>query len=485
MSKSKLHKIFAIGLLCLSTLPLQSQAADTETNLAKETFPSLALAQPEISNLNDKIAAIKARYEKEMADASRPVSQHYAEELDALKNERQDELESADEFKAKQEKTRDELITQRDSELAMLSQTKKIEAETAPLKARIKALTEHHYVVGAEAINAELGAYDADRHQFPIKLRSKLAVFSLKLSGTVLLQAEEAESFVKQWQSGVIQPEASATLAGELLELALLNTTNNIRWIAVNEVFYSPAILQALSPAALNEVFQPGRDFKDCSSCPDMIVIPAGSFDMGADNGERDERPVHRVTIRQPFAIGKTEITQGEWKAVMHKNPSFFKSCGDTCPVEQVSWNDAQEFIQRLNDKTGKQYRLPSEAEWEYSCRAGEQQEFCGNDKVGNAAWYSKNSAGLTHAAAQKKSNAWGLHEMSGNVWEWVEDSYHADYNGAPVDGTAWQGDGAQRVLRGGSWNLIPELVRAGVRFGAVPTLRDYYYGFRVARALP
>ena len=139
------------------------------------------------------------------------------------------------------------------------------------------------------------------------------------------------------------------------------------------------------APVAVKEV-------KDCPECPDMVELTAGSFDMGSDNGEADEKPVHRVTIAKPFAIGKTEVTQAQWLAVMGTNPSNFNLCGETCPVEQVSWNDAQVYIQKLNAKTGKQYRLPTEAEWEYACRAGTQQEFCGSDNADNVAWNSLNS---------------------------------------------------------------------------------------------
>ncbi|KAF0201907.1 MAG: hypothetical protein FD173_2065 [Gallionellaceae bacterium] len=234
-----------------------------------------------------------------------------------------------------------------------------------------------------------------------------------------------------------------------------------------------------------------GAIIRDCPDCPDMVVVPAGGFTMGSSSG--DESPAHTVTIGKPFAMGKTEITQGQWKAVMGTNPSNFKNCGDTCPVEQVSWDDAKEFIQKLNAKTGKQYRLPSEAEWEYACRAGQQTEYCGGDNIDSVAWYggayatpAGNSAKTTNPVATKQANAWGLYDMSGNVWEWVEDNYHADYNGAPTDGRVWQGgNGAQRVLRGGSWYYKPQDARAADRDRDVPAFRDLSLGFRLARMLP
>ena len=233
-----------------------------------------------------------------------------------------------------------------------------------------------------------------------------------------------------------------------------------------------------------------GQIIKDCDICPDMVIIPSGKFEMGSRNGDSDEKPIHSVTVNA-FALGKTEITQGQWRAVMGNNPSHFSSCGDDCPVEKVSWDDAQVFIQKLKAKSGKQYRLPSEAEWEYACRAGGQQEYCGSDNVDSVAWYGDNSGkgwfsnGSTHPVSRKQPNAFGLYDMSGNVWEWVEDSYHDSYNGAPTNGSVWPGDGAKRVLRGGSWFNRPQYARAAERGWGGPASRDYYLGFRVARMLP
>ncbi len=189
------------------------------------------------------------------------------------------------------------------------------------------------------------------------------------------------------------------------------------------------------------------------------------------------------------FEIGKYEVTQGEWRAVMGNNPSHFGSCGDTCPVENVSWNDAQAYIQKLNAGTGKQYRLPTEAEWEYACYGGSQTEYCGGDDVDSVAWhggfFGGNSGEQTHPVGQKQANGYGLYDMSGNVWEWVEDSYHDSYSGAPTDGTAWGGDGAKRVLRGGSWYGGPQDARAADRDRGEPAGRSFSFGFRLARMLP
>ncbi len=231
-----------------------------------------------------------------------------------------------------------------------------------------------------------------------------------------------------------------------------------------------------------------GKTFKDCTDCPEMVEIPAGSFAMGSNRGEEDEKPLHNVTISQPFAIGRTEVTQAQWQLLMNTNPSYFVDCGDNCPVEQVSWNDVQDFIKKLNAKTGKQYRLPSEAEWEYACRAGKEQEYCGSDIADKVSWNGYNSGSFffkkTHPVAKKDANSFGLFDMSGNVWEWVADDYHDSYNGAPADGSVWL-NGSMHVLRGGSWGYDQPFSRAAARSKFGGNYRYYSYGFRLARKLP
>ena len=228
----------------------------------------------------------------------------------------------------------------------------------------------------------------------------------------------------------------------------------------------------------------PGTVFRDCTDCPEMVVIPEGSYDMGS-NGNDDEKPLHRVSV-SAFALAWTEVTQAQWRAIMGSNPSKFSGCGDHCPVENVSWNDAQEYVNKLSQKTGKTYRLPSEAEWEYACRAGGHHEYCGSESIDSVAWYGDNSSGRTHFVAGKQANAFGLSDISGNVWEWVEDCWHDNYGGAPSDGSAWTaGQCNARVLRGGSWNGLPQYARSAARFWNSATIRDAYIGFRPARRLP
>jgi formylglycine-generating enzyme required for sulfatase activity len=185
----------------------------------------------------------------------------------------------------------------------------------------------------------------------------------------------------------------------------------------------------------------------------EMIYIPGGEFTMGSSF--LDESPPHRVRL-SPFFIGKYQITQAQWKAVTGNNPSNFK--GGDLPVENALWDDVVKFCEVVSKRSGKAYRLPTEAEWEYACRAGSNTKYCfGDDKesLGDYAWHSENSGAQTHPVGQKKPNAWGLCDMHGNVWECCEDVWHRGYDGAPTDGSAWLSGGNPgiRVLRGGSYS--------------------------------
>jgi len=197
------------------------------------------------------------------------------------------------------------------------------------------------------------------------------------------------------------------------------------------------------------------------------------------------EKPVHTVTISKPFYVGIYEVTQAQWQGVMGSNPSSFK--GDALPVESVSWNDCQEFIEKLNEKVpGGGFRLPSEAEWEYACRAGTKTSYCFGDLksgLGDYAWYHDNSGNRTHEVGQRKGNAWGLYDMHGNVWEWCQDWYHDSYSGAPADGSFWEiPAGNTRAIRGGYWSDGARGCRSSNRGRYNPDNKGYYIGFRVSR---
>jgi formylglycine-generating enzyme required for sulfatase activity len=220
----------------------------------------------------------------------------------------------------------------------------------------------------------------------------------------------------------------------------------------------------------------------------ELVSIPAGEFMIGSpeDEGARDgdEGPQHRVRFSKPFYMGKYEVTQAQWKAVMGENPSQFKG-DDRLPVERVSWNDSVEFCRKVSRKTGKQVRLPSEAEWEYACRAGSTTaySFGGSRKdLGQYTWYGDNSDEKTHPVGQKKPNRCGLYDMHGNVWEWCADWYGEGYYAtSPAANPKGPATGEYRVLRGGAWNYYARYCRSANRIGDRPNVRDYNNGFRVA----
>jgi len=215
----------------------------------------------------------------------------------------------------------------------------------------------------------------------------------------------------------------------------------------------------------------------------EFVLIPAGTFQMGSNDGN-DEKPVHTVRIMQPFYLGKYEVTQGQWQAVMGSNPSKFT--GDpNRPVENVSWDDVQEFIRRLNSREGgATYRLPTEAEWEYAVRAGTTTRWSFGDdarQLGRYAWPEENAGGYTHPVGQLQPNPWGLYDMHGNVWEWVQDWYGSYTSGTAVD-PAGPSSGSDRVYRGGSCYGLARECWSALRRGAAPGNRYNALGFRLLR---
>ena len=214
----------------------------------------------------------------------------------------------------------------------------------------------------------------------------------------------------------------------------------------------------------------------------EMVLIPAGSFTIGS-NENPNEQPTHTVTIAQPFLMGKYEVTQAQWQAVMGTNPSI-NTGNPNRPVDSVSWDDYQGLITALNALGQGTFRLPSEAEWEYACRAGTTTRwyFGDNDELlVDYAWYRGNSLDIVHGVGQKLPNGWGLYDMSGNGGEWCQDWYHDDYNGAPTNGSAWEDPvGTYRVLRGGHWDNSSASCRSAARNYNTPG--SLYYGLRLVR---
>ena len=215
-----------------------------------------------------------------------------------------------------------------------------------------------------------------------------------------------------------------------------------------------------------------------------MVFVKGGTFTMGCTSEQSncydDEKPVHQVTVSD-FRMGKYEVTQKQWKEIMTNNPSRFKNCED-CPVEDVSWDDIQEFIKKLNLKSGKNYRLPTEAEWEYAARggsAGSSTLYAGSNNIDEIAWYDDHK---THPVGQKKPNELGLHDMTGNVWEWCNDWY-GNYGSGNQSNPKGSSTGSSRVLRGGSWFDLARNCRVANRSYNNPVTRYYSYGFRLVLA--
>jgi len=237
-----------------------------------------------------------------------------------------------------------------------------------------------------------------------------------------------------------------------------------------------------------------GQEYKSSAFWADPVIgmefvwVPGGCYQMGCgswtDNCYNDEKHVHEVCV-DGFWMGKYEVTQGQWKRIMGKNPSRFKK-GDNYPVEQVPWDDAKEFIKKLNAKSNGSYefRLPTEAEWECACRSGGQPEkYCGSSDIGSLAWYEGNSGGSTHPVGTKKPNGLGIYDMSGNIYEWCEDIYADNaYSKNSRNNPIYIGGGTRRVCRGGGWDGTPRVVRSAYRYGDYPDCRYNYLGFRLMR---
>jgi formylglycine-generating enzyme required for sulfatase activity len=270
---------------------------------------------------------------------------------------------------------------------------------------------------------------------------------------------------------------------------------------------------------AMGLYYNPGDNFRDCEDCPEMVVIPSGSFLMGSNDGNSDQKPVHRVTIADKFAVGKFEVTRGEYAKFFRATgrdaeaPCYVHDAGwkqdwqnpghsqnDGQPVACVNWDDARAYVTWLNRETGESYRLLSEAEWEYTARAGSSTKFSfGNSESalcdhGNGAdqstlfdWGNTSCNdgydNQTAPVGNYRANLFGVHDMHGNVWEWVEDCYEDNYNNVPSNGTANTGpNSCKRVSRGGSWNSKPWVLRSANRSGYSTDYRVNNFGFRIAR---
>ena len=242
--------------------------------------------------------------------------------------------------------------------------------------------------------------------------------------------------------------------------------------------------LQATSLSSQAVALEPstGSKWTEPKTGMEFVWAPSGCFQMGG-NGESFEQPVHKVCVKG-FWVGRFEVTQKQYQQIMGENPSKFQ--GGNNPVDFMSWYDASNFVQKMSSTTSTKVRLLSEAEWEYACRAGGTHDmYCGNNTVDKLGWFSGNSGKTTHPVGQLSGNAWGLHDMSGNVFEWTEDCQNNSYKGAPADGSAWNsGNCVMHVGRGGAWNNNPDVLSASHRKFDDAGGPDSTNGFRVVRVV-
>jgi formylglycine-generating enzyme required for sulfatase activity len=301
----------------------------------------------------------------------------------------------------------------------------------------------------------------------------------------------------KSWYRIQTDDNLTAYVFAELLrEPPILQTPPAPVQTPVQTPVQAPVQAPAPAPAAAGVSAAAGRfeTVRDCSDCPEMIVLPPGSFLMGDTNGDRSEKPAHKVTIKSAFAIGKYEVTTAEWNECVKAGGCSHKLKDDPAarsPVRDVSWADAQEYTHWLSKITGKHYRLPTEAEWEYAARAGTQTRYWwgqhadaekANCKACGGTWDHDKPVEVDHFPP----NPFGLYATSGSVWEWVADCWHHNYEGAPTDGSSWDSpDCREYVIRGGSWRNDSTYVHSASRFTYDANVRYLLNGFRVAKSLP
>jgi formylglycine-generating enzyme required for sulfatase activity len=427
---------------------------------------------PEERNQQEEEAAVRAKEEAERqrreAEAKRLAEEEEARQRMAEEERRQREAEAerkrVESERQKAERERQEAEAKRRAEEEEARQKREAEAE----QARIAALEAN----AREEAEAKRRAEEEKAQQKTEEER----------------QEREAE---ERRQRPLSRP---LLVAASLLGLIVLGAIG--AWLVLSPTLTGPTALSATQEQAL----KPKDTFQECSKCPVMMVVPAGNFFMGSPASEpgrdRDEGPQHVVTIAAQFAVGQHELTFDQWDACVADGgcnaykPSDEGWEGGRHPVINVSWDDANAYVTWLAKKTGKPYRLLSEAEYEYASRAGSMTAYPWGDAIGKnnancngcgSQWDNKQTAPVGSFAA----NGFGLYDMVGNVWEWTQDCYHDSYDGAPMDGSAWsKGDCSRRVLRGGSWDTYPRFIRSADRDGLNTDLRNSDFGFRVGRTL-
>ena len=307
--------------------------------------------------------------------------------------------------------------------------------------------------------------FGSDVYVDGVKVGQSPRVFNGVLVGNHNVEIRKS-GYATSRQTVTISEGQTASISGSLTSTASTSSTN--------------ALSSSSSSSSGNTITIPVKN----GISIEMVKVEVGSFEMGAtsemQNPYSDEKPDHRVTLTNNYYVGKYEVTQALWQAVMGSNPSNFK--GDALPVEQVSWNDCQDFISKLNAMTGKRFRLPTEAEWEYAARGGKKSrgyQYSGSNTLGDVAWYSDNSGKKTHDVGTKQPNELGIYDMTGNVWEWCQDWYDS-YSCSPQMNPTGAVRGSDRVNRGGSWCNSAGYCRTSCRVNSTPDYRYIGLGLRL-----
>jgi len=334
------------------------------------------------------------------------------------------------------------------------------------------------------------------RHYFS-KFHARFSSPGLRPLGTFIVESLREERR-RRWRAA-----APVAMSAFLIVVGLLAWLNedllreHWRQVTAIEPYRLAQVRPYVLTAEAERALKPLDFFRECArECPEMVVIPAGEFLMGAPSNEigsnNDEYPQYKVAFAIPFAASRFDVTFDDWDVCTAYGDCPVVSDGGfgrgLQPVINVSWDDAQRYVAWLSRMTGKPYRLLTESEWEYAARAGTTTSYSFGDdpaNLGEYAWYLANSGARPHPLGEKKPNNFGLYDMHGNVWQWVEDCYHGSYDGAPSDGSPWiAGDCSRRVNRGGSWDNRPTLLRSAFRLRNAAGNRSYDLGFRIGRTL-
>jgi formylglycine-generating enzyme required for sulfatase activity len=305
----------------------------------------------------------------------------------------------------------------------------------------------------------------------------KNIVINYHLNGQLGIKFYEIQLYVSPDGGSTWQGPLTA-VSGAVGKWQVAGFDKSITWAVLTEPVFSQLIGENIQ-FKIKASYQDKDDIK-------MVWVEGGSFMMGSNEGEEDEKPIHKVTLKG-FYMGKYEVTQEQWQKVMGNNPSKFSGC-PKCPVEQVSWDEIQVFIKKLNTQTGKSYRLPTEAEWEYAAKGGNNYssyKYSGSDSIDEVAWYANNFGNInqpTHPIGSKNANVLGLYDMSGNVWEWCSDWYDETYYQYSIKSNPEGGlNGNRRVVRGGSWSGGTDNCRLAYRSSFEPNDSHFILGFRLA----